>query len=66
MFDDGLADVGVEVDPGLEAFAAPMDVNELAVVPTELGVVDAAAFELIEATPSIWLTALSRPTKGMP
>ena len=50
VFDDGLADVGVEVDPGLEAFAAPIDVDELAVVPTELGVVDAAAFELIEAT----------------
>ena len=50
MFDNGLADVGVEVNPGLEAFAAPVDVNELAVVPTELGVVDAAAFELIEAT----------------
>ena len=50
VFDDGLADVGVEVNPGLEAFAAPVDVNELAVVPTELGIVDAAAFELIEAT----------------
>ena len=50
MFNDGLADVGVEVDPGFKAFAAPMDVNELAVVPTELGVVDAAAFELVEAT----------------
>ena len=50
MFDNGLTDVGIEIDPGLKAFAAPMDVNELAVVPTELGVVDAAAFELVEAT----------------
>ena len=50
VFDNRLADVGVEVNPGLEAFAAPVDVNELAVVPTELGIVDSAAFELIEAT----------------